>query len=167
MFTTTYWLCEPKTISKRTKSTRLIGPQIKPATQYEDLHTASTPADVYEAPDGHWTVWRETTVLPLDPVPEYESFHSYIQTLPPWEADLLQHVKLAVDLKYYICFDLQIYFYAGSDGSVKFETNGSFGWMLANTEGDRVASAMGPARCANMDSYRTECTGSMYLTSAF
>ena len=62
-----------------------------------------------------------------------------------------------------MCFDLQIYFYAGSDGPVKLETNGSFGWIVANTEGYRVASAMGPARCAKMDSYRAECTGMLSL----
>ena len=68
------------------------------------------------------------------------------------------HVHLVLDPAY-LCFDLQHYFYAGSDGSEKFETNGSFGWAVANTEGDRVASAMGPVSCANMDSYRAECTG--------
>ena len=82
--------------------------------------------------------------------------------MPPWEADLLQHVELALDPAY-LCLDLQIYFYGGSDGSVKLESNGSFGWMLANTEGERVAWAMGPARCANMDSYRAECTGMLSL----
>jgi hypothetical protein len=62
---------------------RQIGPQIQPALRYADLHPAATPADVYEASDGHWTVQTETTVLPIDPVPEYQSFHGYIQTLPP------------------------------------------------------------------------------------
>ena len=102
----------------------------------------------------------------LDPActPVYESFNSYIRTLPPpWEADILQHVTLALDPAY-VCFDLQqIYFYAGSDGSVKLETKGSFGWIVANTEGYRVASTMGPARCPKMDSYRAECTGMLSL----
>ena len=89
-----------------------------------------------------------TAVLELDPIPTYESFTVYVHTLPPWEADLLQqHVELALDPAY-LCLDLQINFYGGSDGLVKLESNGSFGWMLANTEGERVAWAMGPARCA-------------------
>ena len=137
---------------------RQLGTQIKPNLRVDDLHPAAIPAEVYEAPDGNWTVRKGTTLLQPDPAPELESFHGYIKTLPPWEADILQHVNLAVDPRY-LCFDLQQYFYAGSDGSVKFETDGSFGWMLANTEGDRVASANGPARGAKMDSYRAECTG--------
>ena len=137
---------------------RLIEPSVASSLRYEDLHPLANPADVYEAPDGVWTVRSVTAVAEPAGVPVYESFHSYIQNLPTWEADLLSHVQLAVDPAY-LCFDLQHYFYAGSDGSVKFETNGSFGWIVANTEGDRVASAMGPARCANMDSYRAECTG--------
>jgi hypothetical protein len=35
--------------------------------------------------------------------------------------------------------------------------------MLANTEGERVASSMGPARCAKFDSYRAECTGMLSI----
>jgi hypothetical protein len=78
-------------------------------------------------------------------------FHEYIQTLLPWEADLLQHVTLELDPAY-ICFDLQLYFYAGTDGSVKHGTYGSFGWSLSNPEGERVAKAMGLARGSKMNS---------------
>lgn len=63
-------------------------------------------------------------------------------TLQPWEADLLLHVHLLLDPAY-ISFDLQHYFYAGTDGSVLFETDGALGWMLSNIEGGRVASVMG------------------------
>ena len=49
-----------------------------------------------------------------------------------------------------------------------FETDGAFGWVLFNsTEGERVASAMGPARGADMDSYRAECTGMLSLLRLF
>ena len=132
---------------------------ICPCIRYEDLHPAATPTEVYEAPDGRWTMRHAPAVLDPEPVPMYESFEYYVHTLPPWwEADLLQHVELSLDPAY-LCFNFQLYFYGGSDGSVKLGSNGSFGWMLANTEGDRVAWAMGPARCATMDSYRAECTG--------
>ena len=50
-------------------------------------------------------------------VPTYESFEAYVHTLPPWKADLLQHVELSLDPAY-LCLDLQLYFYGGSDGSV-------------------------------------------------
>lgn len=81
---------------------------------------------------------------------------------PPWEVDLLQHVHLSLDPAY-VCFDLQMYFYAGTNGSVWHETDGVFGWMMSNTEGERAASGMGPARGAAMDSYRAECTGMLSL----
>ena len=64
----------------------------------------------------------------------------------------------------YICFDLQLYFYAGgTDGSVKYGTHGSFGWNLSNPEGERMATAMGPSRGSKMDSYRAECTGMLSM----
>ena len=135
----------------------------RPTTlRYEDIHPAAAPADVYEAPDGQWAVRAVTHVLEPERTPTYNSFDSYIRTLPPWETDILQNVTLDLDPAY-VSFDLQIYFYAGSDGSVKLDTNGSFGWIVANTEGHRVASANGPARCAKMDSYRAECTGMLSL----
>ena len=71
-------------------------------------------------------------------------------------------MELALDPAY-VSFDLQLYFYAGTDGSVKHDTRGAFGWMLSNTEGERVAWAKGPARGAQMDSYRAECTGMLSL----
>jgi hypothetical protein len=94
--------------------------------------------------------------------PEVETFYHYVRALEPWEADILQHVQLELDPAY-PSLDLQLYFYAGTDGSVKHGTNGSFGWSLSNPEGDRVAKAMGPARGASMDSYRAECTGMLEL----
>jgi hypothetical protein len=113
---------------------------------------------VYEVPDGLWTSRAATEVVEPEPTRVYDSFHAYVLTLPPWEADLLHHATLEIDPAY-LSLDPQSYFYAGSDSSVTFETNGAFGWMLANIDGGRVASAMGPARGAKMDSYRAECTG--------
>ena len=141
---------------------RQIGPQLKPNLRYEDLHPDANPVEAYEAPDGQWTARKATETITPAGATAYDSLDGYFQQLQPWEADLLQHVKLVVDPRY-VCFDLQHYFYAGSDGSVKHETNGSFGWIISNTEGERVVSAMGPARCAHMDSYRAECTGMLSL----
>ena len=141
---------------------RQKGVQIGHGLRYSDLHPEAKPADVYESPDGVWTVRSVTDVLPPECVPVNDTFHRYLTRLQPWEADILQHVQLFLDPAY-ICYDLQRYFYAGSDGSVRFGTHGAFGWILANTEGERVASSMGPARCAKMDSYRAECTGMLSI----
>ena len=141
---------------------RQVGEGNLQGIRYVDLHPEAHPAEVYEAPDGRWTVRTTTTVLEPERVPESTTFYQYTQALDPWEADLLQQVRLAVDPAY-LSFDLQLYFFAGTDGSVKHGTNGSFGWSLSNPEGDRVATAMGPARGASMDSYRAECTGMLSL----
>ena len=141
---------------------QVVSPTTCSNIRYEDLHPNANPTEVYESPDGHWTRKTPTSVLVPEPTPTYNSFKSYVYTLQPWEADLLQHVELNLDPTY-LCFDLQIYLYGGSDGSVQMGTHGSFGWMLANPEGERVAWAMGPARCAQMDSYRAECTGMLSL----
>jgi hypothetical protein len=103
-----------------------------------------------------------TSVVEPERRREYETFPGCIQTLLPWEADLLQHVSMELDPAY-ICFDLQLYFYAGTDGSVKHGTQGSFGWSLSNPEGERLATAMGPTRGATIDSYRAECTGMLSM----
>lgn len=38
-------------------------------------------------------------------------------------------------------------------------TDGAYGWMICNSEGERTASGMGPSRGLRMDSYRAECSG--------
>jgi hypothetical protein len=130
----------------------------------EDLHPNAAPVDIYEAPDGTWTLRSITTVIPPELTPTYNTFSEYIQTLPPWEADILTHVHLNLDPAY-ICFELQLYFYAGSDGSVRHQTQGAaFGWIISITEGERVASTKGPAaRGLEMDSYRAEYKGMLSL----
>jgi hypothetical protein len=141
-----------------TANGRQEGVQIGHGMRHSDLHPEAVPAEVYEKPDGMWTVRSVTEVVEPEGVPVYDTFQGYLKTLQPREADILQHVQLFLDPAY-ICYDLQRYFYAGSDGSVRFGTHGSFGRMLANPEGERVASSMGPARCAKIDSYRAESTG--------
>ena len=141
---------------------RQIGAQHERGIRYSDLHPEAHPAEVYESPDGMWTVKMVTSLVEPDARPVYETFHGYTQTLLPWEADILQNVKLELEPAY-ICLDLQLYFYAGTDGSVKHGIHGSFGSSLSNPEGDRVATAMGPVRGAQLDSYRAECTGMLSL----
>ena len=144
------------------ESSRRIGTAMIGSLRYADIHPNAAPADLYEAPDGIWTLRSISQVVTPTLTPIYNTFSEYIQTLPSWEADLLHHVHLYIDPAY-ICYDLQVYFYAGSDGSVWNQTQGAFGWMLSNTEGERVAYGKGPARGLKMDSYRAECTGMLSI----
>ena len=94
---------------------RQVGDHTTTGIRYEDLHPEANPTEIYEAPGGQWSMRTPTTVAVPASAPAPDTFVAYLETLPPWEADLLQHVKLELDPAY-LCFDLQSYFYAGTDG---------------------------------------------------
>ena len=107
------------------------------------------------------TTWRITqvtqTLRPPPPI-TYGTFEEFIDTLEPWEKDLLQHHDLSPD-PHTVSLELQTQFFAGSDGSEKYGDQGAFGWAISTAFGERMAHGMGPARGRRMDSYRAECTG--------
>ena len=90
--------------------------------------------------------------------PIAETFDEYVATFEPWEADLLHHTTMHLD-PYSLCNALVAGFKAGSDGSVRYHTEGSFGWVLSTNHGERVANGMGPARGPRPTSYRAEACG--------
>ena len=155
---------------------RQVGSHRPTALRYEDLHPAVDPAEVHpavdpaevhEAPDGQWTVrsvthrWTQRVhrcAIPLTAISECYHRGKLISS-----SMSLSHWILRTCASIFRCTSMR----GVADGSVKFETNGSFGWIAANTEGYRVASPMGPARCAQMDSYHAECTGMLSLLPRF
>jgi Reverse transcriptase (RNA-dependent DNA polymerase) len=90
--------------------------------------------------------------------PTAATFTEYIDTFEPWEVDLLRHTTMASD-PYTLCDTLSRGLKGGSDGSVRYHTEGSFGWMLSTNQGERVATGMGPARGPKPTSYRAEACG--------
>ena len=90
------------------------------------------------------------------------TFDLYVNTLEPWEIDLLRQVTLEVD-PYSLCLELTPGFRAVSDGSAKFQTTGSFGWVISTSDGQRLAYGMGPARGRTIHSYRAEAYGLLSL----
>lgn len=50
-------------------------------------------------------------------------------------------------------------FVAASDGLVRYKTDGSFGWIISSTAGERLVRAYGPVHAANPTSYRAEAYG--------
>jgi hypothetical protein len=58
-----------------------------------------------------------------------------------------------------LCLDLTPGFRAVSNGFVKYQTHGSFGWVLSSLAGQRLAYGMGPARGRALNSYRAEVYG--------
>ena len=85
-------------------------------------------------------------------------FDKFIDQLDAWEVDLLQHTTLGVD-PYAACWTLMHGFRAVSDGSVRHQTQGAFGWSLCSDLGERVATGMGPARGPCPTSYCAEAVG--------
>lgn len=121
---------------------------------------SAVPVDmVEEFGEAAWKLLKqETTIAPPPPRPPASTFPEFLDSLPPWELDLLRHTVLFVDPQM-TCFYLQLHFFAGCDGSAKFGTQGEFGWSISTYQEDRAATGMGPSRGAVMDSYRVECSG--------
>jgi hypothetical protein len=73
------------------------------------------------------------------------TFDLFIYTLEPCEVELLRQVTLVED-PFSLCLSLTPGLRGVSDGSVKFQLQGSFGLVLSSKEGQRLAFGMGPAR---------------------
>jgi hypothetical protein len=58
-----------------------------------------------------------------------------------------------------LCEALSHGFRAASDGSVRFMTQGAFGWVPSTDHGVQAATGMGPARGPRPSSYRSEAYG--------
>ena len=104
------------------------------------------------------TLWTQVRRLVTHSRNATNTFAEYVQTLDAWEVDILRHTQVYAD-PMLISLELTFHFVAGSDGSEKYGTNGAFGWMVSDLEGERLASGMGPARGCRMDSYRAESCG--------
>ena len=86
------------------------------------------------------------------------TFEAYIDTLDPWEIDILRHVTMDVD-PFTLCLETQNNFRAVSDGSALPTGSASFGWILSTRQGERLAEGMGPVRGMKVHSYRAEASG--------
>jgi hypothetical protein len=132
----------------------------------QDLPRQAIPIDV-EIDNQH--LWRQSThasplyVPPGVPRPLWShSFEEYVGTLDTWEVDLLQHIVLFVDPNL-LCLEAQYNFRAASDGSVLPMESASFGWILSSSQGEHLASNMGPVRGRTVHSYRAEAYGVLSL----
>ena len=109
--------------------------------------------------DNWQVVTMQRPALPeLRKYPITETFADYIDTLAPWEIDMLRHTTMTID-PYTLCDALTVGLKCGTDGSVRYHTQGSYAWMLSMNHGERVATGMGPARGPRPTSYRAEACG--------
>ena len=137
--------------------------------RFSKLPVLSIPVDVVTVlgdTENGWIVQR-----PLSPIfsvpPAYSSqrqantFQDYtIKTLKAWEYELLRHTRIIANTDDIVTTALEQGFRVVSDGSVKeAHGNGSFGWVLSSTRGERIISGAGPAKGRALHSYRAEAYG--------
>ncbi|KAI2493807.1 hypothetical protein MHU86_20730 [Fragilaria crotonensis] len=115
---------------------------------FSALHDTAQPIDVQQVTPTGWRLktQRNMSFRPPPPmIPIAATFTDFINQLPPWEADLLNHTVIITD-PYMACDSLAQGFKVGSDGSVRYHRHGSFGWALSTDIGERIATGMGPAQ---------------------
>ena len=131
--------------------------------QWEELPPSALPATIESTSTPLiWRVLSSTLVNPSTRTFIPPDYDDDVRSLAAWEIDLLQYAELYTD-PFAICVALEQDFRAVSDGSVWFKSQGSFGWMLSTTLGERAASGMGPVRGAQQHPYRSEATGLLSL----
>ncbi|KAI2493074.1 hypothetical protein MHU86_21458 [Fragilaria crotonensis] len=128
--------------------------------RYLNIPNEAVPTTVVHNDDLSWEVIRRGMVLCSNVAQsDMSTFSSFIESLAPWEIDILRHTTLSVDPRMAV-WELQEHFQAGTDGSSKHHgTQGAFGWIVTTSSGERIASGNGPSRGAKIDSYRAECSG--------
>ena len=114
-----YELCTPRPDGYFEPSGRTVTLKLMP--RY------AVPVDVEEHGDSAWKLLKRTSILRPSLPPFATTFSEFVNSLPPWEVDLLRHAVLFVDPRM-TCFSLQPQFFAGCDGSSKFGNQGSI-WM--------------------------------------
>ena len=134
--------------------------------RFRQLPVLSVPVDVIhvQANEDLWMIaghphsftYIPPTIVQATPP---SNFAQFIETLQPWEAELLRNVQMSVD-QHVLCTHLADGFRVVSDGSApEVHGNGSFGWVLSSKRGERVIHAMGPSRGRALYSYRAEASG--------
>ena len=135
------------------------------ARQWKDIPDAAHPAEaILVSPDLWQITYDSSTYLPVQPRPA-ATFDQYVSRLPTWEVDLLTHFEFPQD-PFTASLHLAQGVRAVSDGSVWDDNQGAYGWTISTDRGERTAYGMGPARGAQVDSYRAEAYG-MLATLCF
>ena len=129
--------------------------------QYRQIKSDAHPVHVTVStanPD-HWRVAPVYhPIITIPPPDRAETFDAFVDTLEPWEIDVLRMTTMHVDPNA-LCYALSNGLRAASDGSVRFLTQGAFGWALSTAQGIQAATGMGPARGPRPSSYRAEGYG--------
>jgi hypothetical protein len=128
---------------------------------FVDLPHDASPTDVmYHTLIDEWIPYPHQSgpFVPIQNPPISATFVNFIQTLAAWESDLLYHPTMSI-VTYSVCKALAHGFCAVSNGSVRYNSQGSFGWVLCTSDGEQVVPCMGPALGQQPTSFRAEGYG--------
>ena len=99
------------------------------------------------------------SAFPTIPTTPPSTFSEFIDTLPIWEKQLIQHVHFHQDIFAFVqTIQHHGHAYITSDGSAPIFI-GTFGWMCSLKHGERIAYNSGPACGLRTSSFRTEAYG--------
>jgi hypothetical protein len=87
---------------------------------YGQLPANARPAEVEQGANGQWHISGQPSVMhqiPTVPSSATATFDLFLETLDPWETELLRQINLTVD-PFLLCLELTPGFRAVSDGSV-------------------------------------------------
>jgi len=125
------------------------------------IPSTASPAQI--SPGSHtrpWKVDRRVSSLyqtPHGPAPG--TFHDFLNQLETWESTLFHTLECLTDPFTMVAQISTVGFKAASDGSVRYDTDGAFGWVLSLPNKVRLATCSGPAFGSNISSYRAEGYG--------
>ncbi len=123
--------------------------------RYQEIPNDAVPATV-EYEENLWRVVQICKALPTVHRMDWSTFSFFLDSLDPWENDLLRNTRMNVDPRLAV-LELQNNFLAGSDPQSSKHKVPSVGLLVS---GERIATGNGPSRGATVDSYRAECSGS-------
>ena len=132
---------------------------------YARIPSRASPVEVASESNGFWSLigTPSKSLRPACiPPSATATFKLFIETLEPWETELLRQVTMTVG-PYSLCLALTPGFRAVSDGSVTRRQHGSFGWVVSSLKGERLATGQGPVRGRSLHSYRAEAFGLLSL----
>ena len=90
----------------------------------------------------------------------------YAQTLPAWERALFAGLQLLIPQDAFMISLATAQVLVAADGSVQ-EHRASFGWVMSDQQGNRIAQCNGPAYGARPGSYRAEGYGVLSVMRFF
>jgi len=134
------------------------------ASPVSSIPLTATPAQIRLTERSDWQLEGKVGSLyrhPSGPIPG--TFQAFLDSLDLWESSLFHSLQCHCDPFTMIEKFKTIGFKAASDGSVRYDTDGAFGWVLSLPNSERLATCSGPAMGANISSYRAEGYGMLSI----